>query len=179
VTEHLHPGETVALLGMGANLGDRMGQIRRAVRAIAAAPGIRLLGCSAPYESDPVGFIDQPRFINAVIAVATLHPPEEMLRITRSVEGEMGRRRSFRNAPRHLDIDLLFYEDFVCEGPELTLPHPRYGDRSFVVVPTLELLESLRLPGAYWKRLHRELVDNPARSGLDRIPGDLAEESEM
>jgi 2-amino-4-hydroxy-6-hydroxymethyldihydropteridine diphosphokinase len=106
-----------------------------------------LTGLSGVYESDAVGFEDQPPFLNLVARLETELGPEALLERLRVVEAERGRERSFRNAPRTLDIDILLYDDVVLDVPGLTIPHPRMTGRSFVLAPLLELDPDLEEPG--------------------------------
>lgn len=126
------------LLGLGSNLGDREGHLRAAVERLARR-GVEVVARSSLYETEPVGFRQQPRFLNAVVKGTTLLTPMALLSVARELEREAGRRPSFRNAPRPLDVDILAYDDLVQEGPELTIPHPRLAERAFVLVPLAEV----------------------------------------
>ena len=94
---------------------------------------------SSLYETEPVGFREQPRFLNAVVAVETSRGPLEIMHRLLAIERELGRQRTFRNAPRTLDLDLLLLDDVVLATPELTLPHPRMHERAFVLIPLAEI----------------------------------------
>lgn len=124
-----------AYVALGANLGERESSLREALRRIAAVRGVELLRTSGIYETDPVGYEDQPAFLNMAAALATDLAPAELLRTLLSIEKEMGRVRDVRWGPRTIDLDLLIYEDVTMETQELTLPHPRMGERAFVLVP--------------------------------------------
>jgi 2-amino-4-hydroxy-6-hydroxymethyldihydropteridine diphosphokinase len=135
-----------AYLGLGSNVGDRGSYLAGAVRAIDSSPGFEVVRASSLFESEPVGFENQPRFLNAVIEVRTALEPRLILGVTRRIEVENDRRREVRWGPRTLDIDILLVEDTVVEEPDLVVPHPRIGERRFVLEPLLELAPDLRLP---------------------------------
>ena len=124
-------------LSLGANLGDRQGNILQALQYVQARTTI--VKVSSFYETEPVGYLDQPRFLNIACELETELSPHELLHLLKWVERRMGRRESFRNAPRPIDMDILFYDDLVLESPELTVPHPRLHDRAFVLVPLAEI----------------------------------------
>lgn len=149
---------TVAYLALGANLGDRVAHLRHALRRLAEEGG-RLTGVSRVYETDPVGFEDQPPFLNLVARLETPLEPEALLDFARRIEGERGRERTFRNAPRTLDIDVLLYGDRRIDRPGLTVPHPRMNERAFVLVPLLELEPALREPGT--GRAYADWLEEP------------------
>ncbi len=133
-----------AYLGLGANLGDRRANLRTAVDALRAHG--ELVAVSALYETEPVGYLNQPPFLNAVIVLETPLTPTDLLEAGLRIERELGRERSFRNAPRSLDIDLLLYDGQVLDDPALRLPHPRLHERAFVLVPLVEIAPALRHP---------------------------------
>ncbi|MEJ2502600.1 MAG: 2-amino-4-hydroxy-6-hydroxymethyldihydropteridine diphosphokinase [Gemmatimonadota bacterium] len=141
-------------LGLGSNLGDRVATLREAVRRLGELG--RVVGLSGVYETDPVGYADQPDFLNLVVRLATVLAPEELAVATRSIERDLGRVRTFRNAPRPVDIDLLIVRHgpgsgaagapLVVDRPDLVIPHPRMTGRAFVLVPLLELEPGLTAP---------------------------------
>ncbi len=132
-------------LGLGTNLGDRESNLREALRRLAEL--VRIEAVSSVYESEPVGFRAQPDFWNLVVRVHTELGPRALLVAIQEIERAMGRRPSFRNAPRVIDIDILLYDDVQLDLPELTIPHPRMLERAFVLVPLAELAPDLELPG--------------------------------
>lgn len=132
------------VLGMGANLGDREAGLRAALRAL--PPEVRILGISSVFRSDPVGLEDQPEFWNMVVSGESTLEPHALLERVHAIETALGRRRTFRNAPRTLDIDVLLYDDIVLSTPELTVPHPRMLERAFVLRPLVELLPDASHP---------------------------------
>jgi 2-amino-4-hydroxy-6-hydroxymethyldihydropteridine diphosphokinase len=137
-----------AYVGLGANLGDREGNLRRAVELLGAEPGIAVVAVSSFRETEPVGYVDQPRFLNGACAVETDLSPRELLERLLSVEQALGRERGKepRWGPRTIDLDLLLYGQEEVDEPGLTVPHPRLTERSFALEPLLELDRGLRLP---------------------------------
>jgi 2-amino-4-hydroxy-6-hydroxymethyldihydropteridine diphosphokinase len=137
-----------AYVGLGANLGDREATIRRAVELLAATPGIEIVAVSMLRETDPVGYADQPRFLNGAVALETELAPRALLDRLLEVERELGRVRGEgpRFGPRTIDLDLLLHGDEVVDDPGLVLPHPRLAERRFVLEPLHELDPGLTLP---------------------------------
>ena len=139
---------TRAYLGLGANLGDRQATMRAALDALAATPDVRVVAVSAFRETDPVGFVDQPRFLNAAAAVETELGARELLDELLRIERSLGRTREGpRFGPRTIDLDLLLFGDEVVDEPGLTVPHPRLHERAFVLDPLGELDPGLVVPG--------------------------------
>lgn len=124
-----------AYVALGANLGDRAASLREALRRMALVPGVEVRRISGMYETDPVGYVDQPAFLNMAVAVATELEPEALLRELLAIDQAMGRVRDVRWGPRIIDLDLLLYEGTRMENETLTLPHPRMDERAFVLVP--------------------------------------------
>jgi 2-amino-4-hydroxy-6-hydroxymethyldihydropteridine diphosphokinase len=138
----------VVYIGLGSNLGDREVTLQRALELLAAAPGVMLEAVSAFRETDPVGYLDQPRFVNAAARIETDLPPRALLGALLSIERELGRARDCpRFGPRTIDLDLLLYGDEVVDEPGLTVPHARLHERAFVLEPLLELDPELVVPG--------------------------------
>lgn len=128
-----------AVLGLGGNLGDRAANLSAAVKALEHLPGTRVTALSSLYETAPVGYADQPDFLNRVAVVETSLSPRALLGSCLGIEAALGRVRGRRFGPRVVDIDLLLYEGVASGDPELTLPHPRMMERAFVLVPLAEL----------------------------------------
>ena len=128
-----------AVLGLGGNLGDRAENLRAALDALAHLPGTAVTAVSSIYETAPVGYADQPDFYNLVAVVETELSPHALLGGCLGIEAALGRVRTFRNAPRVVDIDVLLIEGFTSDEEELTVPHPRMMERAFVLVPLKEL----------------------------------------
>jgi 2-amino-4-hydroxy-6-hydroxymethyldihydropteridine diphosphokinase len=138
----------LAYIGLGANLGDREATMRAALAALDAVPGVRVVAVSTFRETDPVGYVDQPRFLNAAAAVETDLDPRGVLAALLAVERELGRTREGpRYGPRTIDLDLLLFGDARLDEPGLTVPHPRLQERAFVLDPLAELDPGLVVPG--------------------------------
>lgn len=130
-------------LGLGANLGDRLAQLRE---ALAALPGVVV--CSSVYETEPWGKLDQPRFLNLCCELTTALTPSDLHASTLQIERQLGRAAEReRWGPRPIDIDILTYDDLVLSTPELTIPHPGIAERAFVLRPLAEIAPDLRVPG--------------------------------
>jgi 2-amino-4-hydroxy-6-hydroxymethyldihydropteridine diphosphokinase len=134
-----------AYLSAGSNLGDRLAHLRQATRLLRDS-GIAVKRTSPVYETEPVGFRDQPWFLNVVIEVETTMDPAALLETCLIAEKAEGRIRAFRNAPRTLDIDVLLYDSVIFEQPGLIIPHPRMALRRFVLVPLAKLEPDLIHP---------------------------------
>ena len=139
-------GPTSAYLALGANLGERLEQLREAVRLLAATDGVDIVRSSRVFETEPVG-PPQPAYLNAVIEVRTTLEPRELLEAVQAVEHELGRVRSERWGPRTIDVDILTFDDRTVDEPGLEIPHPRMHARGFVLVPLGELDADPMLPG--------------------------------
>lgn len=138
---------TRAAIGLGSSLGDRLGTIRLAVAAIGALPGTHLLRASRVVVSPPAGGTASAPFLNAVILLETALEADVLLRACRRIERRLGRHPARRWADRRIDIDLLVYGALEVTGPEMTVPHPRIGERPFVLEPLAEVW-----PDAPWQR---------------------------
>lgn len=128
----------MACVALGANLGDAVATVQQALRDLAALPETRLLKASSLYRSAPYE-AQGPDFINAVALVYTQLSPLALLHALQALELQCGRERPFKNAPRTLDLDIIFYGDVSLDTPELTLPHPRWHERAFVLQPLAEV----------------------------------------
>lgn len=137
----------VAFIGLGSNLSDPAAQVSQALDALNGLPQTRLLKKSSLYRSAPVGYLDQPDFINAVAQVETELAPHALLDALLALEQECGRTREFLNAPRTLDLDVLLYDDLVHHEHGLTIPHPQMHLRAFVLQPLLEIAPDCVIPG--------------------------------
>jgi 2-amino-4-hydroxy-6-hydroxymethyldihydropteridine diphosphokinase len=124
-----------AFVALGANIADRESSLTEAIRRLQADAELEVRRVSKVYETAPVGFTDQPSFLNMAVCISTDLDPVALLRRLLAIEQEMGRVRDVRWGPRNIDLDLLVYGDAFMETPELTLPHPRMGQRAFVLVP--------------------------------------------
>lgn len=128
----------MACVALGANLGDAVATVQQALRDVAGLPKTQLVKASSLYRSAPHE-AQGPDFINAVALVHTQLSPLELLHALQALELQSGRERPFKNAPRTLDLDLIFYGDVALNTPELTLPHPRWHERAFVLQPLAEV----------------------------------------
>jgi 2-amino-4-hydroxy-6-hydroxymethyldihydropteridine diphosphokinase len=141
------PARTRAYVALGANIGEPVRHLRAAVVDLDTLPGTTVVARSSLYRSAPVGLVDQPDFINAVVSVDTTLEPLDLLYALLAIEARHGRVRSVPNAPRTLDLDLLLHGDTTMTSPELTLPHPRMHERAFVLLPLVEIAPDVVLPG--------------------------------
>lgn len=136
-----------AFIGLGSNLADPVAQVTRALEVLDRLPQTRLLKHSSLYRSAPVGYLDQPDFINAVAQVETALAPHALLDALLELEQACGRTREFKDAPRTLDLDVLLYDDLRYHAHGLTLPHPQMHRRAFVLRPLLEIAPDCIIPG--------------------------------
>ena len=154
----------LAYLLLGSNLGDRVGFIQQAIRMLCDHPAIELDEASSLYETEPVGYADQDWFVNAAVALRTNIRAAELLSHCQSIETQLDRLRDpeNQNAPRTIDIDILFYDRDIINEPNLIVPHPRLHQRAFALVPMLELAHDFVHPqlGKTLEVLHQEL-DSP------------------
>lgn len=144
------------VLGLGSNLGDRLANLQFAADALRLAPKVRLLAASRVYETDPVGYIEQPDFLNAALLLETELSPKTVLGVCLGIEAACGRVRTVKNGPRVLDMDVLLYENVKSDSFELTLPHPAMAQRAFVLRPLADLFPSGRALGFSFGALLRE-----------------------
>jgi 2-amino-4-hydroxy-6-hydroxymethyldihydropteridine diphosphokinase len=128
-----------AFVGLGSNLGEREAQIRLALDELAKVPGTRVTRASCLYDSEPVGEVEQPNFLNAVAQIDTELTARQLLWNLLLIERRLGRVRSARWGPRTIDLDLLLFGELVVEEPDLQVPHPELTHRSFVLVPLVEV----------------------------------------
>lgn len=133
--------EKLVLLSIGSNMGDREANIAFAEERLEKCGQIRSLKKASLYETDPVGYTDQPDFLNTCVSFLTTLGPEELLDLTSGIENDCKRVRTIRWGPRTLDIDIIFYGDEKIDTPRLTVPHPRWQERAFVIIPAKELME--------------------------------------
>jgi 2-amino-4-hydroxy-6-hydroxymethyldihydropteridine diphosphokinase len=140
VTQH------VSYIGLGSNLGASGDQLTQAFVRLDQLPGTRLLAQSGLYRSAPVGYLDQPDFVNAVAKIATSLTPQALLAALLQIEHECGRERTFANAPRTLDLDVLLYDDRQIHEHGLTVPHPQMHKRAFVLLPLLDIAPDCVIP---------------------------------
>ncbi len=128
-----------AYIGLGSNLGDKKALCLKAVRQLKEVPQITVVKESSWRETDPVGFTEQPTFINGVVEIKTSLTPHELIKILQKIENELGRKRVNQWGPRTVDLDILLYDDLKIDTEHLTIPHPRMYERQFVKDPLLEI----------------------------------------
>ena len=138
--------DKIAYIGIGSNLGDRLGYIQQSVTMLSSFVGIDVLETSGFYETEPYGFKEQNWFVNAIIKIKTTLLPIDLLHACQSVEEKLGRVRGKKWGPRTIDLDILFYDDLVVNSDILTIPHPGMKDRAYCIVPMLELDENFIHP---------------------------------
>jgi len=155
-----------AFVGLGANLENPLLQVTQALTELDAIEHTSVLGASSLYRTAPVGYADQPDFINAVARLRTSLSPRELLEALHVIENRHARRRSIRNAPRTLDLDLLVYGTLVVREEGLIVPHPRMHERAFVLLPLAELAPDLCVPGFAPAAQLAAQVD---RSGVEKL----------
>jgi 2-amino-4-hydroxy-6-hydroxymethyldihydropteridine diphosphokinase len=156
-----------AFVGVGANLGDAAAQVRAAIGALAALPGTRLVAASSLYRTAPLGYADQPDFVNAAVLLETALAPRALLEALQAVEARSGRARSFKDAPRVLDLDLLLYGEEALDEPGLVVPHPRLHGRAFALAPIVEIDPDAVIPG---RGPAREWLARCTEQRVERIP---------
>jgi len=141
------PQTHFAVIALGSNLAEPVRQVRAALSALEAHPQIQIEKTSSLYVTAPVGYDDQPDFVNAVCSVRTSLDGVSLLAVLNRIEADFGRERTFRNAPRILDLDIIDFDGISSDDPHLTLPHPRAHERSFVMKPLAEILPDFVLGG--------------------------------
>lgn len=129
-----------ALIALGSNLQQPKVQVSNAIAMLSQTPGLALIKASSLYATAPVGYDNQPDFINAVVQVTTELPAPQLMQLLLDIEQTFGRERPFPNAPRILDLDLLDYDGMKLDTPLLRLPHPRMHERGFVILPLAEIV---------------------------------------
>jgi 2-amino-4-hydroxy-6-hydroxymethyldihydropteridine diphosphokinase len=138
-----------AFVGIGSNLGDRAGILKAAVERLGRTEGLEVVAVSRLRETDPVGIVDQPRFLNGAVELETSLEPEALLAVLLKIEAALGRDRAGvpRGGPRTIDLDLLLYGEQTVDEAGLLVPHPRLGERLFVLEPLAELVPTQKIPG--------------------------------
>lgn len=137
---------TRAYIGIGANLGDAQSNVEQAILSLAALPGTRLVERSALFRTAPID-ADGDHYVNAVAGIDTVLPPAQLLHALLALEQEQGRLRTYRNAPRPLDLDILLYGQESMQSDTLTIPHPRLTQRAFALLPLLQIAPMITIPG--------------------------------
>ncbi|MGW9857073.1 2-amino-4-hydroxy-6-hydroxymethyldihydropteridine diphosphokinase [Staphylococcus hominis] len=143
-----------AYLGLGSNIGDRKQQLLKAIDLIGNIKGIEVTKQSSIYETAPVGYTDQPNFLNLCLEIETELSPQQLLKHCLNIEQQLHRVREIRWGPRTLDIDILLYSDNVIEADNLSVPHPRMQERAFVLIPLNDIASDKMIP-----RLNQKIHD--------------------
>lgn len=147
-------------IGLGTNVGDRESNLKDAISELAAVPEIEIVSLSSIYETNPVGYLEQGKFLNMVVCINTTFDAQTLLVTCMKIEQNLGRKREIRWGPRTIDLDILLYnqENIVTEN--LIVPHPRIMERAFVAIPLVEIDKDITLPN----------MDKPVREVMDDIP---------
>lgn len=132
-------------LSLGSNLGDRALNLERAIAALPEA-GVQVLRCSSIYETEPVDFLAQPWFLNCAVEAVTSLPPRQLIDMLQEIERRMGSKKLVLRGPRIIDLDVLIYGASTARSDGMEIPHPRMGERRFVLVPLVELAPAFRHP---------------------------------
>jgi 2-amino-4-hydroxy-6-hydroxymethyldihydropteridine diphosphokinase len=135
-----------AFLSLGSNLGDRLANLKRTIEKIEESRQMKVMKTSPVYETEPVGYENQGRFLNLVVEVQTSLEPFALLERLLSIENQMGRKREKRWGSRNIDLDILLYDNRTVDSERLTIPHPRMHERRFVLVPLAQIAPKLRHP---------------------------------
>ncbi|HXX15280.1 MAG TPA: 2-amino-4-hydroxy-6-hydroxymethyldihydropteridine diphosphokinase [Candidatus Eremiobacteraceae bacterium] len=145
----------IVYLALGSNVGERENNIREAIRRLASS-GVEITKISSIYETEPVDYLEQPWFLNAVLEGRTALAPQQLLTNLRQIESGMGSKKPFAKGPRLIDLDILLYDDVTIETPDLWVPHPRMLQRNFVLIPLAEIAPGLGHPS--WTGSAAELL---------------------
>ena len=165
---HSSQNEHVAYVGIGSNLGDKVGHCQRAIAEILKVNRHRLLGQSSLYKTQPIGYTSQDWFVNGVIKIGTDLEPTDLLRMLKGVERRLGRVETFRWGPRLIDLDILFFDEKKVETEELKIPHPLAHERGFVLVPLAEIDPDLIHP--VFKKTVQELLEGLGQDqGVEKL----------
>ena len=143
-----------AYLGLGSNIGDRKQQLLKAIDLIGNIKGIKVTKQSSIYETAPIGYTDQPNFLNLCLEIETELSPQQLLKHCLDIEQQLHRVREIRWGPRTLDIDILLYSDDIIETDNLSVPHPRMQERAFVLIPLNDIASDKQDP-----RLNQKIRD--------------------
>jgi 2-amino-4-hydroxy-6-hydroxymethyldihydropteridine diphosphokinase len=152
-------------IALGSNLGERLGNLQKA--AAGMPPEVDVLAASLIYETDPWGFVDQPAYLNQVLEATTRLEPAALLAYLKQLESRLGRVVTFRNGPRIIDLDILFYDRLIMKTDGLCIPHPRMHERAFVLVPLADLAPGFRHP--VLKKTVQELLQEVDQHGVHQM----------
>ena len=155
----------IVYLALGSNLGDREENLKQAIASL--PPQMDVKAKSHVYETPPWGYEDQPRFLNQVVKAQTYLQPETLIKHIKRLEVALGRRATFRNGPREIDIDILMYDDLVLNTPILSLPHPHMHERGFVLLPMMDIAPDLVHP--LTRKSVREMLISCNLGGIKQV----------
>ena len=156
-------------------MGDRQANLSAAIEAL--EPDVHLVACSPVYETPPWGYLDQQKFLNQVVKAETQLMPTDLLEYIKEIEEQLGRQETFRNGPRSIDLDIIFYDQEVINSPPLTIPHPRMETRAFVLVPLADLAPHCQHPILGVSVIN--LLSKVDKSGIDiSSPGGCHQQTE-
>ncbi|NUK32004.1 2-amino-4-hydroxy-6-hydroxymethyldihydropteridine diphosphokinase [Parageobacillus sp. VR-IP] len=157
--------ENYAYIALGSNIGNRLYYLREAVKALDNHEQISVTATSSIYETEPVGYINQDKFLNMVVKITTALSPFALLEVTQKIEQKFGRKREIRWGPRTLDLDILLYNHENIETEQLIIPHPRMTERAFVMIPLLEINHDIHIPNV--SQCLEDFIDRlPDREGV-------------
>ena len=157
-----------AVLGLGTNIGDRYKNIEEALECLSLVPGIKVLRTSSVYETEPWGYKEQRSFYNSVAEIETTLTADALLGVCLGIEAGMGRVREFKNGPRIIDIDVLVCEGVSSDTKELMLPHPRIGERAFVLIPLKELYDDMNVLGILYKNSYENMSNTDIANKVEK-----------
>jgi 2-amino-4-hydroxy-6-hydroxymethyldihydropteridine diphosphokinase len=157
--------EHIVYLALGSNLGNRLSNLKEAIAAL--PPQMEVKAKSAVYETPPWGYEDQPKFLNQVIKAITYLDPEPLLKHLKRLEVTLGRKETFQNGPRLIDMDILFYDDLILNTRSLVIPHPRLQERGFVLLPLMDIDPDLTHPVS--KKSVREMMTDCNIEGIKKF----------
>ncbi len=150
-----------AYIGLGSNIGDKIGYLNQAINLLREDEHIKIKKVSSFYETAPVDYVKQDRFVNAVVSIETHLSPYELLEVCQSIEKKLNRKREIRYGPRTIDLDILLYDEIFLKDTKLTIPHPRMKARAFVLIPLYEI------------EPHLLILNEPLKLLVEKIKKDL------